>query len=1253
VVSWTTRDGLPQNSVTDITQSRDGYLWLTTFGGIARFDGRRFEVFELASHEGLQSIRFLSVLEDSQGILWFGTHERGLVRFEGGEFETVALPGVLADANVYDLAEDHEGAIWLASSRGLGRLKAGQVELVEGFDGGMDDLFIGSSGEVWVDGPDGLICVRGSCSLPLDSSLSGPLEWDGAGRLWGASGSELYLIDGRGARSIAQYGGTYYPKVVADNVRDRLWFTAFSGLRALESASQVDGPTEPVAVAPESLRDIRSLFLDREGSLWVGTDGHGLFQVSDRELQRFGRGHGLAHGVRTVLEDEDGFWVGAGCDGLFRWDGRVFSPVKGADWQPGCVGALAKDVEGTLWFGDSHRLGRYRGGEFDSLGPEHDLPDSPILALLSDSQGSLWIGTESAGVARLDGEQVSASYRAEDGLGDDSVHCIVEATDGALWFGTRRGVARLFEGRFERYGPAQGLSRGTVRDVAVEADGTAWIGTYGGGLTRLRKGRATRYTRADGLCDDVVSRILIRDDAVWMNGNRGIYRVRRAELESFAAGHSQSLHCTLLDSGEGNGGAQPAGWLAADGGMWFPTIHGLVSLDPSKLTQAYRSVTPKVTVERASIDGRPLSLGEDSSLPPGRGDLYLSFTGLSFRAPEQVVFRHRLLGHDARWADEHRDRTAHYTNLAPGSYRFEVQARSAQGLWSEKASLSFSLQPHFYETAWFYALCALFGSLALWAVIALRTRVIQARNRALLHEVTERRRVEVVLREREAHYRTLFQGATNGLFLHDARGWLVEVNPAACELLGIGQQALLDTKDLGWVHPSFQERYRALLEGALYGRKGGPCEVVFAPGQGVRLEVSLQVTPFDRQGMAHALVTAVDLTAERSAEHQHQQLEERLQQAQKLLALGKLVGGVAHDFNNLLTALRGQAWLLRSALEAGEPALRHAQEIEKNITRASALTEKLLVFSRQRPHSAELIDPRALLDQLHDVLGRLVRENIEFKLRHCALQGAVRADPVRLEQAIINLVVNGQDAMPDGGRLAVEDFALNLGQAEAEAHGVPAGPYTVIAVTDAGTGMDVTLRRRIFEPFFTTKPTGKGTGLGLASVHEFVEEAGGFVEVQSEVGEGSCFRICLPTVESKARKPRSAPPTREPLPRGSGVVLLCDDDEQARQTTAEILRLHGYQVLEADGPQQALAVARGHEAKSVGLILTDIFMPVMNGAELAQRLQQELGAVPVLYMSGHTQDVILEHAPLEDVPDLLAKPFTIEELLRGVAQNIV
>jgi signal transduction histidine kinase len=387
--------------------------------------------------------------------------------------------------------------------------------------------------------------------------------------------------------------------------------------------------------------------------------------------------------------------------------------------------------------------------------------------------------------------------------------------------------------------------------------------------------------------------------------------------------------------------------------------------------------------------------------------------------------------------------------------------------------------------------------------------------------------------------------------------------------------------------------------------------------------------------------------AKRTAERQS--LERQLIESQKMEAVGRLAGGVAHDFNNLLTVILGYIEMLREKVEEDSLALEFVDEVHLAAHRASDLTNQLLAFSRRQMAVPRVVSMNDIVRQIEKMLGRIIGEDVHLVTRLAADLAPVLVDPAHMQQVIMNLAVNSRDAMPYGGSLTIETAGVELTSEYAGRHiGVEAGRYTLLAVSDTGTGMDAATQARVFEPFFTTKEKGKGTGLGLSIVYGIVKQNGGEILVYSEPGHGTAFKIYLPAVSAVPEALVTAHDVAETA-AGAGTVLLVEDDQQVRGLTRTILTTRGYRVLESASASDALELVADLE-RTIDLLLTDIVMPVMNGPELARQAVAARPGIRVLYMSGYTEGGVIDGGLITPETPFIQKPFTSGALHRKICE---
>jgi PAS domain S-box-containing protein len=505
-------------------------------------------------------------------------------------------------------------------------------------------------------------------------------------------------------------------------------------------------------------------------------------------------------------------------------------------------------------------------------------------------------------------------------------------------------------------------------------------------------------------------------------------------------------------------------------------------------------------------------------------------------------------------------------------------------------------------------------------------------------DITERHAAEQALRQSEERFRTLFDVASDAIFIHDIGGKFVEVNHTACERLGYSRDEFLTMSPSDIDAPEFAPLI-AEREEALAGQGSAFFEGAHMRKDGTVVPVELSATVIDLGGCKSILSIARDISERRRAETERNALEDQLRQAQKTEEIGRLAGGIAHDFNNLLTAIRGNASLALAELPPDGVMREELEEIEQAADRAAGLTRQLLTFARRTVLKPEVIDLGAVTRSLEPMLRRVIGENITFVTVIPKSPVSVLADRGQVEQVVVNLSVNARDAMRDGGTLTIE-----IGEVE-DAEAGPADRMATLSVSDSGVGMDTDVMQHLFEPFFTTKNPGEGTGLGLATVYGIVRQAGGTITARSEPGRGSTFMVCLPRVEETASA--ASEPGRPSAKGGSrtGTILIVEDDSGVRGFTSRVLQTAGYRVLTASDGATAIQTWRQGPAE---LLITDVVMPGMNGREVAAQLSAAQPGIRVLYISGYADKVIVHDQTLEPNTELLAKPFTAEALLEAV-----
>jgi signal transduction histidine kinase/ligand-binding sensor domain-containing protein len=752
--AWQTAQGLPQNSVMSIAQTADGYLWLGTEEGLARFDGMRFVIFDkrtaglennqiqslfvdshdnlwigtrggglscyahgrfraYTTHDGLSNGTVVALYEDQQGTLWIGTDGGGLLRFENGKFHVFTKADGLAGNSVFAITGDRRGVLWIGTHDGLSKFSKGKFINSYASDGRLPGNFVraayqDSHGVLWLGTNEGLCRWRPSGEVTtfttkdgLPSNFVYSLHEDRAGSLWIGSGSG----------GLSRFANGKFSS-----------YTEAEGLVG---------------------KDVWAIFEDREGIVWIGTAGGGLNCLKKGSFTTLSTSEGLiSNTILPVYEDSTGaIWMGSD-QGLMRWKaGKTFTYTTKNGLPDNLVFSIVEDRDRGIWVGTRRGLARLSDGKFAIFGVKDGLPNDAVVCTLRDHNGDIWVGTR-GGLSRFDGTRFT-TYTTQDGLSNDYVRAIFEDKDQTLWLGTGGGLNRFKNGRFTAYTTRDGLSSDIVWAIYGEPDGTLWLGTSGGGLDRLRNGKITVYTNDKGLFDDSVFTIL--DDhlgRLWMSCNKGVFSVSKKQLNAFADALISSITPTVYGTADGmkvrecNGAFQPAGWRTNDGRLCFPTSGGLAIVDPANLVN--NVPPPPVLLERVVVDNRELPADQSLTVPPGKGQLEFQFTAPSFIAPEKLQFRYMLEGFDKDWTQAGTRRIAYYTNIPHGEYRFRVLAGNDRGWGEHGPVLTLNLEPHYYQTTAFYILMGLTGLSLCAAAYRLRVRHLKAREQRLLELVHER-----------------------------------------------------------------------------------------------------------------------------------------------------------------------------------------------------------------------------------------------------------------------------------------------------------------------------------------------------------------------------------------------------------------------------------------------------------------------------------------------------------------------------------
>jgi ligand-binding sensor domain-containing protein/signal transduction histidine kinase len=796
---WTSDENLPNASVTAITQTPDGYLWIGTYNGLARFDGVRFVNFDPLNTPALKHARIHAqgLFCTTNGTLWINTYDGSMTALRNGvfthEWKGGNVTAVFTQSNLTYFALQRDGLVCRNERAG-----ADTNWLTVKLPGPALGTFFrqDAAGAIWVATRDGLIGrVNGTnCEIiqPEKSGLTSHtakcLTADHLGQIWVATDQEIARWDGRQFVNLTPTNGSPALNatflfcgesnvcwVVSDGqmreCRDRRWTGDTTGWRDLATANHAfmsthwdhagrtwlrsfsdglfytasDGTLRRMT-ADQGLPNSRvsCWFEDREGNIWLGVDRGGLVRLRERRFQVIGAAQGISvPAISSVCEDQsENIWFGTFGGGLYRWaGGRLDHFALPGNTRAKSFFSLAPAADNRLWASAGNEdLYQLADGVFLPAKGEHG-----IKAMLVDREGGVWTGRQN-GLSRLSGTNL-VNFSARGDLERIDVRALAEDRQGCIWAGTGNGRIYRFEnGKFTMFQATDNLKDQAVWSLLPDDDGTLWVGTFRGGLLRFKDGAFTRYTTKDGLPSDVISQIL--DDGLgrlWIGSHQGLFQIEKAALARFDQHQIPAIPCLAyglfdgLPTLEFSDGYQPACWKGHDGRLWFATVKGLVNVDPRKVR--INRQPPPVVVEDIFVDGKSRDVRQAITLSPGRHQLEFQFTALSFAAPDKVRFRHKLRGIDQDWTKATALRSTTYGPLPPGEYQFQVIACNNDGIWNTTgASLAVIQLPFFWQTWWFMPLAIFSGILI---IAATTSYAISRRMRRKLERIKHQHAIEL------------------------------------------------------------------------------------------------------------------------------------------------------------------------------------------------------------------------------------------------------------------------------------------------------------------------------------------------------------------------------------------------------------------------------------------------------------------------------------------------------------------------------
>lgn len=1284
--------GVSGNMINSIVQAEDRVIWIGTFSnGVTRYDKKtgRFTHFKHdpsnTNSLGSNSIPFTrqALFVDRDNRLWVGSEDGGVSCYDpvGGSWKRYRHrpgdPGSLASDTVMAICQTPDGAIWAGTKNGLSRLDrmSGRwttyLRDASGPGGQaahwVQALLLDEADRLWVGNKQAGLCLYdpGSDSFrhfthdpSRPEGLAGDNIWNlysnGDGRIWichlsdKVTGLELYDPQtGRSRKFVPGPDNPGFPKgnAVAGIYRTRgdnlLWLLNFDGSVYLHDPDSLRiqswAPNENQADSlPEGY--IISMADDGRGNIWLGASKTGLVALN-LESGRISQYRPVSGDPTTIPElrvdailpdGPDRLWLGSFNGVLSLFDTRTGRCLKHFRHEPGNPRSLTqsrrikylikdRDEPRVIWVatmgGGLDRLDAekeefthypHRPGDPESLG--HPL----VMGLWDDGRGRIWAATYGGGLNVLDKKtgkfkQYRNNPQDPSSLSSDVLYEVLITRRGEIWTSGKAGISRLdpVTGKFRNYRKGAPLHSNTITAMLEGRDGTLWLGSIDAGVARFDP--QSESVRVFGISDGLLSNTVF------------------------------ALVRTKTD----------------DGRLWFGSQAGICALDPPSMQK--NSSPPTIMFTAYKQGGKDLDLRQapelvkEIELDWRMNFIEFQFAALSFTNPDGNRFAYKLEGRDRDWYYSGVKPFGRYTGLSHGVYTLRVKGSNSQGVWNQEgAKVRIVVTPPFWRTVWFYSI------LAVLAVAAVFSGAYYIRR--LRREIEMRRQSQTALQASEELFRHAFENAGTGVTLLDAKGVFLRVNRSFCDFLGYDEDWLTGRDLYAITHPddqSISPHYMHQVESGATAGASFEKRYIHADGHVIWGSVSISLVRDQAGRFLYFVALVQDITRRKTMEAEKAALEDQLLQSQKMQAVGTLAGGIAHDFNNILTAIGGYAEIALRKSGQGESPDDYLRKVLDSGDRARDLVQRIMTYSRKsRPH----LKPIQLNEQLQQsvsMLHTMIPKMIEIHLDLDEDLEPILADPIQLEQILLNLGSNARDAMPDGGVLRLT--TRNLSESEERAlhsrqPNLKTGPYVLLEVRDNGLGMDQETMTQAFDPFFTTKEVGEGTGLGLSSVLGIIEGHGGHISCQSRPGAGTTFEIYLP-VATHTRERESRAVDQVPETGGQGGVLVVDDEPEILNVARMMLQETGYRTWQALSGEEALEVYQEHQAE-VDVVVLDLNMPGMGGANCLKELLKLNPDLTVIIATGYTMNGVSDSALALGAAAFMAKPYRPSELIRVIRKTL-
>ena len=1161
--NWTRQNGLPVNGINAIAQTEDGYLWLGTHNGLIRFDGLNFQMVSLPESKDLRTSIIQCLTPTTGGGFWFGLQDSAYGRFDGhGTWLLGKDNGGSTYWNVRAILETQAGRLLVAGNRLSGwRQPDGAIESVfgptpddhtfnvlSGFVDAQDRIWLGTASQglyYWQDGK-----LTKFPDPALDSTIITAITVDHDNQLWLGTSSGLISYDARFHRREIPFPGNQVNALLADR-EGVLWI----GLADSGVARWKDNNFELLRKTDGLVSDsVLSLAEDREGSLWIGCE-EGLSQLSDVKFPIYSDHEGMfGKPVNSVSASPRGGLLAATHFGITYFNGWGTNYSTNAGLANPYVKRVFEASDGDVFaISGRNEIEVLSGGKVVSRLPTQDMP----VAMTEDAQGMVVsVGGE---LCRMGRDHIRPFPFANDQKPQLYwVLNLMTASDGAIWVASMNGICRIKDGEFQQWTAQEGLGDFAVRWICQDNEGVIWAGMPTG-IARLKDNRITNIRKEDGLFDGNIW-AMVPDDYgyLWVDSIRGLYRVSLQSLNDFADHKTNRVVCTAYDTVSAmkpsdKNGQENSACKTLDGRIWFPSQEGVVMVNPANVTT--NQVPPPVHIQHVHVNGTDYSPRNAVNVQPGNGELEIQYTALSYIAPHDLRFRYQLEGYDPNWVQAQDRRSAFYTNLKPGKYAFRVQACNADGVWSPAGdSLTVTLPPHYYQTAWFRALC---GLLSVFGVLGVyRGRVSHLRRKEQkLEEANER--LELRVRERTEELaqqrnllRTLIDHLPDNVFVKDRHSRVVLDNLAHANRLGVRNPdevvGKTDFDFLPWhMAEKFQADEKKLLE---TGKPFHEEEVTLDVADGTqRWSQTTKVPLRDAKGEIIGLAGINrDITERKESEARLEALHKKLIEASRQAGMAEVATGVLHNVGNVLNSVSVSAGLVAdrtknsrttnlakvvallrehrddlgqffSQERKGRQLISYIENLADHLAteRSATLTEieelnqniehiKEIVAMQQTYARAsgvlEMVKPAELFEDALRMHAAAYQRHAVEVAREYSDTPPITADRHKVLQILVNLLHNAKYACDDKN-LQNRNVTVRLA--------CPVPDRVRFEVSDNGVGITPENLTRIFSHGFTTRKNGHGFGLHSGALA--AKEMGGSLTAHSDgLSKGATFALELP-----------------------------------------------------------------------------------------------------------------------------------------------